>query len=107
MDLKQLAEDLGLEEHECSELLELFIETGLSDLDQIKSAMQEGNAEKTMSAAHSIKGAAGNFNFVDIHATAADIEKNAHRNELETIPESIIVLENMLNEVASFVSMKH
>ncbi len=107
MAIKQLAEDLELEENECKELLELFIETGMSDINQMKSAMGEGDTTKIMFAAHSLKGAAGNFNFIDLSVTAAEIEKNAHRNKLETMLESITILENMLNEVAFFFSLEH
>ena len=35
MNFKQLAENLGLEEDECMELIELFIETGISDLENL------------------------------------------------------------------------
>ena len=107
MDIKQLAIDLELEENECRELLELFINTGISDLNVMKSAMRECDTSLIMSAAHSIKGAAGNFNFFALSSAAAEIETNARREQLETVRESITILENLLNEAASFFSIEH
>lgn len=45
MNFRELAEDLGLEEDEFLELLELFIETSMFDLNKLRSTIKEGNAE--------------------------------------------------------------
>ncbi len=45
MNFRELAEDLGLEEDEFLELLELFMETSMSDLNKLQSTIKKGNAE--------------------------------------------------------------
>ncbi|MBN2255979.1 MAG: Hpt domain-containing protein [Deltaproteobacteria bacterium] len=101
MDIKQLAQELELEEDDCEELLDLFIETVAADINRMKVALQNGNAPALMCAAHSLKGAASNFNFTDISDTAAEIEKNALENNLETMSTWIYLLETLFNAVSS------
>jgi HPt (histidine-containing phosphotransfer) domain-containing protein len=101
MDMKQLAQELELEENDCRELLNLFTETAVADINRMKVALQNVNAPALMCAAHSLKGAAANFNFMDISETAAEIEKNAHENNLETMSTWIHILETMFNAVSS------
>jgi HPt (histidine-containing phosphotransfer) domain-containing protein len=100
MNFKQLAENLGLEEDEYMELIELFIETGISDLEKLNSAIDEGNGEEAANAAHSIKGAAGNLGLVDLSETAKEIEEKARNNRLEEIAESAQALKGKLEEIA-------
>jgi HPt (histidine-containing phosphotransfer) domain-containing protein len=103
MNLRQLAEDLGLEEDEFMELAELFIETGLSDLDNLRYAALEGNATVAASAAHSLKGAASNLGFMEIHDAAKKIEKNLRNNRLEGAPESAQALKMKLHLLAKLI----
>ena len=74
MNFKELAKNLGLEEDAYMELIELFIETGRSDLDKLRSAIDEGNGEEAGNAAHSIKGAAGSLGLIEISEVAKEIE---------------------------------
>jgi HPt (histidine-containing phosphotransfer) domain-containing protein len=59
MDFKELAENVGVEEEAYLELIELFIETGMSDLDTLSSAIKEKNADKAANAARSHNKASG------------------------------------------------
>jgi len=45
MNFKELANNLGLEEDEYMELIELFIEIGMSDLDKVQFAVEEGDED--------------------------------------------------------------
>ena len=100
MNFRELAENLGLEEEEYLELIELFIETGMSDLDKLQSAIEEGNPEKAANAAHSIKGAASNLGLMEVYEVAKKIEKQTRNDRLEGIAESAQALKEKLNEIA-------
>ena len=100
MNFKELAKNLGLEEEEYLEFIELFIETGISDLDKLQSAIEEGNPEKAANAAHSIKGAASNLGFMEVYEVAKKIEKQTRNDRLEGIAESAQALKEKLNEIA-------
>jgi HPt (histidine-containing phosphotransfer) domain-containing protein len=86
MNLEALAIDFGMEEDELLELVKLFIETSLSDLDRIQSAIDEGDAQKVAMAAHSIKGAASNLGLTEIFEIAKTMDLNARENNLDGAP---------------------
>ena len=104
MDFKELAENLGLEEEEYLELIELFVETGVSDLDELLSAVEEKDPEKAANAAHSIKGAAGNLGLMDLHETAGKIEAEARGGALEGVVESVQAMKTRLDEIAQYAN---
>lgn len=99
MNFRELAENLGIEEELYLELIELFIQTGTSDLDKVQSAVEEGNAEKAANAAHSIKGAASNLGLMEVYEVAKKIEKQTRNDRLEGIAESAQALKEKLNEI--------
>jgi HPt (histidine-containing phosphotransfer) domain-containing protein len=100
MNFRELAENLGIEEELYLELIELFIQTGTSDLDKVQSAVEEGNAEKAANAAHSIKGAASNLGLMEVYEVAKKIEKQTRNDRLKGIAESAQALKEKLNEIA-------
>ena len=65
MKIKELAENLGLKEDEYLEILELFIDIGMADIEKLSSAIEESNAEEAAQAAHSLKGASGNLGLME------------------------------------------
>ena len=103
MDIKKLAEDLGLEEEEYRELVELFIDRGRSDLDELQTALGAGDAEKAASVAHSIKGAAGNLGFMEIYEEAREIESQALEGSLEGAEASAHALRKNLEGIPSLI----
>jgi len=82
MDFKELAQNLELEENEFLELLGLFVETGYSDLNELQSAIEDGDAEKAGRVAHSIKGTSANLGLTEIFEFAKRIEMNVRNNDL-------------------------
>ena len=66
MDITHLSERLGLERDEFLELVELFLETGASDLGRLEASLQKENLEGVVKSSHSIKGASGNLGFTEI-----------------------------------------
>ena len=103
MNFKELAENLGLEEEEYLELIELFIETSMSDLNDLQSATGSGSTEKAADAAHSIKGAAGNLGLMEISEIAGRIEANARNGQLDGAAESAQELQGKLDSVAAIM----
>ncbi len=99
MDFKELAEELGLEEEEYQELVELFIETSRPDLDQLQAAIDEGNAENAGNIAHSLKGAAASLGLEELAQIAKEIEQKARNNTLEGTAESAQALKKKLDAV--------
>ncbi len=100
MNIKELAENLGLEEDEYLEILELFIDTGMADIEKLRSALKEGNAEEAAQAAHSLKGASGNLGLMDIYDVALKSEEAARNNSLDGLAESVQTLKEKLNSLA-------
>ena len=105
MNFRELAENLGLEEEEYLELIELFIETGMSDLDKLQSAIEEGNPEKAANAAHSLKGAAVSLGLIKLSETAREIEEKARNDQLERISEAAHELKKKLDEIAELAKV--
>lgn len=54
----QYTEDIGLDDNEFAQLIQLFIETSKVDLQEAKKAASAGNSQKVYERMHSIKGAA-------------------------------------------------
>jgi HPt (histidine-containing phosphotransfer) domain-containing protein len=91
MEAKKLAENLGLEEEEFTELFSLYKETTSSDLKELKFAISVGDAEKAHEKAHSLKGASGNLGLNELYETAKAIDDRARANSFDG-------LENMFQE---------
>ena len=100
MNIRELAEDLGLEEEEYLELIDLFIETGMSDLDQLQSAIHEGNTDNAIKATHSLKGAAANMGLMEISDLAKEVEMKARDDRLDQAVEASQLLREKLNMMA-------
>ncbi len=103
MNIGDLAENLGLEEAEYLELLELFIETGMSDLEKLQSAISSGDSGQARGSVHSLKGAAGNIGLMEIYDLAKEIEKKAIDGQLETISEASNELKKKLESLTEFL----
>jgi HPt (histidine-containing phosphotransfer) domain-containing protein len=101
MNFKDLASNLGLDEEEFIELVELFVSTSLGDIARIRKAVRDNNAADAASASHSIKGAAGNMGFDDIFTRARDMEMQAKQGSLDGFDELLSGLESMVKALDS------
>ena len=101
MNFGVLAENLGLGEEEFQELIQLFIETSLSDLEALHHAMAENDAAKVRMAAHSIKGAANNLGLVDLYEVGKEIEERAKDDQLDGLPDMLSSLRARLDELVT------
>jgi HPt (histidine-containing phosphotransfer) domain-containing protein len=104
MDLKGLAADIGLDEEEMLELVELFFETSISDLERLKKALDQNDAMTVAEAAHSIKGASGNMRFEEIYELARQIEKNANKKILDGVMANVASIDQELQKISTFIA---
>lgn len=100
MDIKALAEDLGLDEEDYRELLDLFVETGKADLEKLNAAIAAGDLQQGTFAAHSLKGAAGNIGLAEFSDTASFIEEATRRGSFEGVVEAAQVLGDSMGRIA-------
>ncbi len=99
MNFRQMADQIGFSEEEFLELVELFLENSLSELDHINAAVDEMDFEKMAMSAHSIRGAAVNLGFGEIHELAKTIEGNARANELNGTVEAAEKIKDNLEQI--------
>lgn len=107
MNVKELAEKIGLDEDEFLELLELFIETCISDLERLNEALVKNDPKETAEVAHSIKGASGNMGFGKIYELSKHIEMNARNNMLENVRESVELIHSELQKISGMFNREH
>lgn len=100
MKLKELAGNLGMGGDEFLELIELFLETSASDLNQWQSGIDEGDGKKVMIAAHSIKGAAVNLGLVEIYEVAKKTEMEARENNLNGATVAARAIKEKMDQIA-------
>jgi len=103
MNFKELSKNLGLEEEEYIELFELFVETGMADLNELWIAIDMSTAEKAARIAHSLKGAALNLGLNEFHELAETIGKTARSGQLEKTAQTAKTYQEKLDAVAGLV----
>jgi HPt (histidine-containing phosphotransfer) domain-containing protein len=103
MDFKAMGADLGLEEDEFRELVELFMETGQNDYASMKTALADGDNEAVAQYAHTLAGASGNLGLMDMHAAAKSIEQAALENRLADLDGPAAQMAEMFSAIAAFV----
>ncbi len=92
MNFKELGENIGLEEDEYIEMMELFLKSGGEDLENLETAVSIGNAEKAHESSHSIKGSSGSLMLNDIYEAAKSIDDIVRTGTLEGVADKVKVL---------------
>jgi|SRR3989304_8538363 len=106
MDIKKLAENIGIKEQDYLEILDLFVRTTSSDLNRLQAAMKEGAIQKVIERAHSIKGAAINMCLMEISEKAKEIEINARNHRLDGAIEAIRHIKERMNQITQSINGK-
>jgi HPt (histidine-containing phosphotransfer) domain-containing protein len=106
MDIRQLAVKLDLDEDEFIQLMELFFETSLSDLNKMKTGLVQGDVEKVAEAAHSIKGASGNLGFHEIHEMAKGVEMKAKERRLEGLADVVASIKAKFDQISGILNAR-
>ncbi len=102
LNFKIMSKNLGLEEDEYLELVELFIETSKSDLKNLQSAINNKDMEMIAGIAHSLKGAAMNLGLEEFLGLAKMIEKTARDGELEETAKTAEIFQEKLDNSGDF-----
>jgi HPt (histidine-containing phosphotransfer) domain-containing protein len=92
MDVKALSDNIGIDEETYLEILGMFYERTVEDMEGIRLALEEGKPDAAVRGAHSIKGAAANLGIEDISELAKEIEMKARGSMLNEIPVLLIPL---------------
>lgn len=103
MNFKKLGENLGLEEDEYRELVDLFIMTGTEDFQKIKAGLASDDVDLVARSAHTIKGASGNLGLMAVSETAKFIEDRAVEKRLDSLDEAVQTMKRQLEEIQTFV----
>ena len=104
MNFNELSSNLGLEEEEYVELVELFVETGMAELNELWIAIDRSSTEKVARIAHSLKGAALNLGLNEFRELAEKIGETARAGQLEKIAQIAEIYQEKLDAVASLVN---
>lgn len=104
MNFKELGANLGLEEDEYRELVELFVTTGSADFEKIQGAIAVSDTDQVMRSAHTIKGAAGNLGLTDVSDVAKIIEDSVTNNQLSDLETAVAKLKTQFDEIDAFVN---
>ena len=83
LDLSRLREMVGDDDDLIQDLLRSFLESSLLNLEALATAITSGDAPAARMAAHSLKGAAGNFGAETLRCAAAELEHRAQDGSLE------------------------
>ena len=77
-----LMDRLDGDEELLREIVEVFLSEGPGRIEEIRTALQEGDAPKIERSAHSMKGAAANISACRLRGVAHDIESAARQGAL-------------------------
>lgn len=99
MDIKNLAEELSLEEDDALRLVRTFIETTEQDLLLLEQAIADKDADLVRRLAHHIKGAASNLELSDIAEAMRTIEEKGRSNSVEDTEPEIVAVRSGLDSI--------
>ena len=94
-----MADNLGLEEDEFLQIVELFIDKSTEDLSELEVAIDKGDMEQVAQYSHSIKGASGNLGFTEIYEAAEGVEMNAREMSLNGAEKAARFMKDKLGQV--------
>ena len=99
MDIKNLAEELSLEENDARRLVRTFIERTEQDLLLLEQAIADKDADLVRRLAHHIKGAASNLELSDIAEAMRTIEEKGRSNSVEDTEPEIAAVRSGLDSI--------
>ncbi len=104
IDIQKLADQLGLEAEDYTELIDLYIETTKSDLEDLKTALVDQDAKEVHRKSHSIKGSSGNMGLMELYETAKEIDDNARADNLEGLEELVLSFSKQFQKLAQEIA---
>ena len=100
IDIQKLADQLGLDVEDYTELIDLYIETTKADFEGLKTALAARDAKEVHRKSHSIKGSSGNMGLMELYETAKEINDNARADNLEGLEDLVLSFSDQFQELA-------
>ncbi|MFH1216838.1 MAG: Hpt domain-containing protein [Pseudomonadota bacterium] len=91
-------EQVGDDEELLEELIDLFYDSSITDLEKIKTASRHADMESMGDAAHSIKGASASLGIEGIRVVSAALERAGRDSDREKAESLLPHLEALLAE---------
>ncbi len=101
MDLKKIAESLGLDEEEYSEMIALFFESGGADLEKLEAAVAKGDARQGHEASHSLKGSAGSLGLMRVYEKVTRVDDKLRFGKLDGVSKMVADLRREYDRLAA------
>ena len=92
MNFKEIGEKIDLDEDEYLEMIELFVESGGEDLNNLEAAIKEADAGKAHQASHSIKGSSGSLMLDTIYEIAKSMDDILRTGTVDNVEEMLTKL---------------
>ena len=96
-------EQTGGDEELLTELLTLFVDSSAADFASLCEAIEAGDAEGVVRAAHSLKGAAASLGLEAIRALALDMETAARQGSVDVARTGKEEMEGLLAQVSQIL----
>jgi HPt (histidine-containing phosphotransfer) domain-containing protein len=85
VDLILLADRLGLNVDEFTDLVKLFLQTARDEIRTLDGAVRDRHGDIAAAVAHSLKGSSGNLGFEGFSRIARQAESNATQEDFEAL----------------------
>ncbi len=85
INIEKMAEQLEFDVEDVHDLLEMFVYSAISSLEEIKKSFNEQDITGIRNGAHAIKGSAGNLLLNEIYLVAQRLEKSAMNGRTMTL----------------------
>lgn len=106
MNFKAQAENMGLDEKEYVEIVDLFIKTTADNLRQLRSALETGDMSKFHQETHSLKGAALNLGFWEICEIIERMAMRVRENSWQGLSADIEVIQGRIDRIADLLGQR-
>ncbi len=106
MDFKEIGESLGLEEDEYIEMLEIFLQSGESDMKKLEEAVAQNDPQKAHEASHSFKGSTGSLGLDDLFGISKEIDDRCRKGVLDGVGEMFKQLQKEFDLISEKVKAR-
>ena len=103
-DREALMARLSDDEELVSEVVEVYLEDTPHQIETLRNAHAEGDADKIVRQGHTIKGASSNISALRMRQIALAIEQAGKSGELEKVPELLASLEAQFQVLQEYLS---
>jgi len=101
-DKEELLDRVGQDEMLCQRVMQVFLNTMPKDMDTLKTALDENNAEQTNLTAHAIKGMSANVAAQRLKAIASEMEEAGEKKDLK---KAVLLMSELEKNYEIFLSV--